>query len=68
MTQDKRESLRAKQDRLVELAAERGFHPDLQISNVYAGSPTVRDLMTYLQPEWEPVIDTQIRWLENHSQ
>jgi len=60
-----RDELREKQDRLIELVKQHGLCTDLRISAKDAGSPTVRELQTFLYAEWAAVIDRQIEWLEN---
>jgi len=62
MTDKDRDRIRAKQDRLLELAENR--YPDhFQISAMDAGSPTISQLRTGLHPSWESTIDNAIREL-----
>ena len=62
MSDWERDRLREKQDRLLELCE--GMNPHLRISFHCPGSPTLAELETYLYPEWEDVVDAQIRRLE----
>lgn len=56
--------VRAKQDKLIALVERRHLCEDLQISSYYAGSPTVRQLRSYVWPEWENAIEDTIAYLE----
>jgi hypothetical protein len=63
MSDNDRARLREKQDRLLDLAARMGMALDLQISADAPGSPTLRDLATYVFQEWEYAIDSAIEYL-----
>jgi len=62
-----RDKLRERQDRLINLVEKFGLCTDLRISAEDAGSPTVKELRTFLYPKWLSVIDRQIRWLESRE-
>jgi hypothetical protein len=64
MSDQDRDRIRAKQDRLIDLAIAKHIHLDLQISGEYAGAPTIRNLINVLWPDWESVIDSAITYLE----
>lgn len=60
------ERIRAKQDKLIALADKYGYDHSLQISAAYAGSPTISELVPYIWPNWEGVIDDAIGYMERH--
>lgn len=62
-----RDRLRQKQDKLLSLVGDR-FSDDMQITEEYAGSPTIGDLKKFIFPEWETVIDSVISQLKNARQ
>jgi len=57
MNDTDRARIRAKQDRLVELAQCQHLHADLAITDQYRDAPTLRDLQQYLYPQYEALID-----------
>ena len=64
---DERDKIRKDQDTLIELCQERGIDLDLQLSYEYPGSPTIRELIAYIQPEWHYLVKRQIAYLSNES-
>ena len=64
MTDEDRDRIRAKQDRVIALVERHHINEDLAISTHYVGSPTTRQLRTLLWDAWEPAIDSAISYLE----
>lgn len=62
-----RDRVREKQDRLLALAESMNLDQDLQITQEWAGSPTLRQLRGLLYPEFEDAIDYAINYLEEQQ-
>jgi len=63
MNENDRNRIRAKQDRIIELAAAKGLAFDLRIATRYAGSPTLQELRHTLWPKFEPALDSALAYL-----
>ncbi len=63
MADNDRDRLRAKQNRLLELAKGR-YADNIQISGEAAGSPTIGQLRGCIFPQWEYAIDLAIESME----
>lgn len=67
MSDEERERLRAKQDRIIELASRHNINPDLRITYQWEGTPTIWQLRDTLWPEFEAAIDYAIEILMGKS-
>lgn len=67
MSNTQRESIRTKQDRIIELAEAQKLPFDVPISELQGGAPCVRQLESCIWPEYEPSIDSCLRHLENKT-
>jgi len=61
---EKRQSMREKQNYLLDLAKSQKMCLDLRLSADYPGCPTLRELHHYIFPEWEEAINQAIQVLE----
>jgi hypothetical protein len=52
-----RNRVRAKQDRILAVCAQRGIEDDTQVSEAFAGSPTVGQLRHCIWPQFEAALD-----------
>ena len=64
MNDQKRDELRALQDKVYTLACDRGVNMSLQCSAEYPGSPSLRSLAGFLYPESEAAIRNALSELQ----
>lgn len=62
-TNEVRNRLRQKQDKLIQLAEKRQIPDYYQAHADFPGSPTLGQMRQYIYPEWEGAIDAGLRAL-----
>lgn len=58
-----RDRIRAKQDRILAICKARNIPDDTQVSEMFAGSPTVGQLRHCIYPQFEPALDCALQAL-----
>lgn len=66
-TNEVRERIRKKQDKLIALAEKRKIPDYYQAHADFPGSPTIAKMRQYIYPEWERAIDAGIMALEGRN-